>query len=426
MHRHYLKIEITTTSPLKIGSGSDLASDSDVLLDNEGKPFIPGTAIAGILRHSLEEQGKTEEWIDDWFGYIVPDKDEGEDSRVIVYDAFLKDDCDAAMALRDGVKLNEYKTVEKNSKYDYQIIGSGLIFSIRIEIADFDDPTTDVEDIKAAIVGALCSDDICIGGKTSRGFGRFEVTSPINQLTLDLASKDDIERFIAFTWDKVTEPFTGGQSYDSSYESRIWDFDVVSFLMIRDYATQARVDAHATDSKLVDAQMLKNSDKEPKPIIPGTSWAGLFRHHMESVLQRAGYGDKKTDKFIKVVFGDVNTKSKIKARSNIIFSESVIEENPESTIAGNPLQLNRTRNAVDRFTGGASDKKLFTNQASYGGGGKLIVKWRKEIDGIDSNLLKSLIDVTIQDLSQGYAAIGGSTAIGGGILENSVKEECHD
>ena len=58
-YRFLAKIIIEAKSPLNIGSGNKgIKSDSLVLRDVNGLPFIPGTTIAGLLRHTL---GKDEE-----------------------------------------------------------------------------------------------------------------------------------------------------------------------------------------------------------------------------------------------------------------------------------------------------------------------------------------------------------------------------
>jgi CRISPR/Cas system CSM-associated protein Csm3 (group 7 of RAMP superfamily) len=441
MYRRFIKAQIETTAPLKIGSGASLVTDSDVLLDSSGKPFIPGTALAGVLRHYLAENGKGD-MACDWFGYIVEKEDEGATSGVITYDIVQSlDSGTATLSIRDGVALDEYKTAKGMAKYDYQVVDSGQKFTVRIEIDEADiivpkgskvvSRKTTAEDLEETLIEALRSGDLAFGCKTTRGFGAYEVKS-IERLSLDLSTPEGIQSLINFDWtdnaswekEKKEGAIEGSSKLYPLKNSRTVDFDVSAFLMIRDYATQALANPGEklvvkdsdgnpveTDSKLVDAEMLKDSNG--KPIIPGTSWSGLFRHHMYRVLRRTGETEDDANAFIDSVFGTVKESDNIKTKSNIVFMES--------TVTGNPLQLNRTRNAVDRFTGGAGDKKLFTTQASYGGQVSLTVKWREGIKGVNAELLKSLIDVTIQDLKEGFAAIGGLTAIGGGILKPATK-----
>ena len=52
-YRFLARIIIEAKTPLNIGSGvKGIKSDSLVLRDINGLPFIPGTTIAGLLRHT--------------------------------------------------------------------------------------------------------------------------------------------------------------------------------------------------------------------------------------------------------------------------------------------------------------------------------------------------------------------------------------
>ena len=53
-YRFLARIIIEAKTPLNIGSGNKgIKSDSLVLRDINGLPFIPGTTIAGLIRHSI-------------------------------------------------------------------------------------------------------------------------------------------------------------------------------------------------------------------------------------------------------------------------------------------------------------------------------------------------------------------------------------
>ncbi|GHU34189.1 hypothetical protein FACS1894105_00520 [Clostridia bacterium] len=82
--------------------------------------------------------------------------------------------------------------------------------------------------------------------------------------------------------------------------------------------------------------------------------------------------------------------------------------------------LNRTRNAVDRFTGGAGDKKLFTGRPEYGGKGTLEIKLSKNICNFP--LAEKLIDICIEDMNDGFLMVGGETSTGGGLIHTGNKE----
>ena len=66
--RYIARIILEAETPLFVGSGdSSLLKDALVHKDFNGLPMIPGTALAGVLRHSIEdnsndEQGAAEKW----------------------------------------------------------------------------------------------------------------------------------------------------------------------------------------------------------------------------------------------------------------------------------------------------------------------------------------------------------------------------
>lgn len=55
-YRFLARIVVEATTPLTIGSGrSNIMTDSLVTTDVNGLPYIPGTSLAGILKHSFDE-----------------------------------------------------------------------------------------------------------------------------------------------------------------------------------------------------------------------------------------------------------------------------------------------------------------------------------------------------------------------------------
>ena len=61
-YRFLARLIIEAKSPINIGSGNKgVKSNSNVLRDLNGLPYIPGTTLAGLLRHTVGE--KEEIWI---------------------------------------------------------------------------------------------------------------------------------------------------------------------------------------------------------------------------------------------------------------------------------------------------------------------------------------------------------------------------
>ena len=51
MKKVYYQLKMYQKSPLRIGSGENEITDSDLMIDGKGCPFIPGSSVAGVLRN---------------------------------------------------------------------------------------------------------------------------------------------------------------------------------------------------------------------------------------------------------------------------------------------------------------------------------------------------------------------------------------
>ena len=109
-------------------------------------------------------------------------------------------------------------------------------------------------------------------------------------------------------------------------------------------------------------------------------------------------------RYIETVFGSPEH------ASYLVFNESVVQGS---------RSILQTRNAIDRFTGGAGDKKLFTNALAFGGTLTLTVSLRRGLDEKLRVLTENLVKLTFEALEDGSLSVGGFGAIGGGILRKA-------
>ena len=153
--RYIADIVIETKTPLKIGNGSlHLTIDSPIARDASGLPSIPGTAIAGVLRHAFKENNIDQEEIDTIFGF-QKDSD-GSASRLSISSARVIDGGGTAVIelrplsewddylralaktpVRDHVRINNQGTADtkNNGKFDEEILFRGVRFVFSIELA---------------------------------------------------------------------------------------------------------------------------------------------------------------------------------------------------------------------------------------------------------------------------------------------------
>lgn len=403
-----------------IGSGEEETSDSDVLRDRDGNVYIPGTSLAGVSRHFLETVGID---TNDIFGKIDNEKD--FESKIKFFDAFAVNE--VSTSVRDSVRLVDKISLD-GSKFDYEIAEAGAEFIFRLEL-NF---TKDEEmKICAYIINGFRNGDIRIGSKTTRGFGVVDIQD-IKYLQLDLKKKEDMDNYINLdrSWSEVNKEFSCEElekaKYDSVYETIERDFSLKSFLFIRDYGSTKKVEDE--ESKFVDAQTLTNANGNP--VIPGPSIAGVIRSHCRKILEKVGYEtEKERQDFINKLFGyetevgedgKMSRENEKKIKSKVLVKECELKKD-------NIVFLNRTRTAIDRFSGSALQTgALFTGNIACRNDDKqpekITISIKIKNDFKDMKLAKSLINTCLDDLGNGLIAFGGNTGIGAGIFEEYKGE----
>lgn len=407
-----------------IGSGEEESSDSDVLRDSDGNVYIPGTSLAGVSRHFLETVGIN---TDDIFGKIEVEKEAEKDyeSKIKFFDAFATNE--VSTSVRDSVRLVDKISLD-GSKFDYEIAEAGAEFIFKIELNTC---SCEEKKICSYIINGFRNGDIRIGSKTTRGFGVVDIED-IKYLQLDLTNAEEMETYINLDrgWNIVDKPFSAEEleeaRYEGVYETIERDFSLKSFLFIRDYGSTKKVEDD--DSKFVDAQTLTNAKENP--VIPGPSIAGVIRSHCRKILDKIGYEtEKERQDFINDLFGyetEVGEDGKLKRenekkiKSNVLFKECELDKE-------NIVFLNRTRTAIDRFSGSALQTgALFTGNIACRNDEKqpekvtISIKIKKDFE--DMKLAKSLINTCLDDLGKGLIAFGGNTGIGAGIFEEYKGE----
>jgi len=381
-YRAYFKLQFTLLSPLSIGDSFSEKSDKDVILDSRGQPVIPATSIAGVLRSLASNK-------DALFG-CLEDKKNGklqQDSQLIFYDAAL--DTGSAIVARDCVALDQYKVAKPGAKFDFQAVETGAKFVGYAEAHN--------EDAKAELE-KLLSNALSFGAKTTRGYGKVELKYQCKEFQSS-ELKEWLE-FDLFDWS------------DEDWFDVITQVnpDVISLTLQLEQRGGLSIRQYLTDMAQDDADKEKGADYGPvslrdgTPVIPGTSWAGMFKHRMKTIL-----GVDLPDD----VFGFVLTDEKAKEakkreertcqKSKIAFSESQITN-------GTPKLL--TRNMIDRFTNGTKDGALYTELTVYNGTTELEITLYNDIPPE----VKVALCATIMDLHNGYVAVGGLTAVGRGLF----------
>lgn len=422
--RKYYGIHIKLASPLNVSNGESRETDSDVLLDADDVPFVPGTSIAGAFRNALMQE-KNQPGI---MGFS--DGEKGRMSQIFISDLILHN---ARIITRDGVKL-ENKTVIPGAKYDMQAVETGADGWIFLEVVFRENDTETEEDIVAQIDSLIChldSGDIRFGSKKNRGYGEIRVTEVAEHLFRFDGKPESVENWISFLHadgtirgfhdSDITEMNAWKKSKDSvpelntEYVRIRIPLKLEGGISIRKYSTRP----NEADFEHITIQ---GEDKKPIPVIPGTSWNGAIRGDALRILKE-DFHVPNAEKWIGMMFGPIVNNRKD--------SESIWQSRvgvSESRIDG-AVELPMTRTAIDRFSASAKSGSLYSGLSYFGGTTDLNLRIRKgqiidkdTKEKISHLEIVGLLDLVIQDIMNGFVAIGGQTSIGRGIFSGKTSQ----
>lgn len=404
----YYRITFSLASALAVGSGKNEKSDKDIILNSLEKPYIPASALTGVYKSLFSEENAKK-----YFGNVVinqskekKNKNYATESRIITYDANLRED-NYKLSIRDCVGLDEWKTSVKGAKFDFEILEPGAKFVTYLEENVCESKSESGSEL---IANAWKNGEISLGAKTSRGFGKLEVESIQKQKfnfdeETEIASWLDFDLYDDKCWEDVQQWSPEMDEGQLKKLGKAKEFLILKLVLkqegpitIRRYTTE--VFAENGKNNIPDyEQLVYVRDKEKIPVIPGTTWAGAFRHHMMQ-LNKNSVGS---------VFGKKSSDEKQKdgKKSDVIFSESEIKGAKEKIV---------TRNGINRFTGGSADGALFTEKMFYGGYTDFVISFNKKKCGME---FRKILAAAIADLNMGVLSVGGETSVGHGIFSVS-------
>lgn len=383
-------VQIQFVSPVSVTSGDNQVTDGDVLRNYENIPFIPGTSLAGAFRDYLNTTSNEE----NLFGYA--DGDKGKISRIYISD--LSFDSDVKIVSRDGVALSDKKSAITGAKYDMEAIDSGAdgFFIMELVIREQDQEESLIKQVNRILYG-IESSDIRLGSKKTRGYGEMDLKLVCVK---EFTAENMGEYADAYTCDWRKLPDRKEECLKNIEQSnRFVDIEVPLKLRggigIRQYA----VKKGEPDFVHITAN--------DKPVIPGTSFAGALRSRMKEFVHLFNTeGDtEKSEEKIERLFGYVHGEKA--HRSNIIISESVIED---------ARKLTATRTAVSRFEGSVRKGSLYTERIYVDGTLTLRIKL---YEAAAEQWAVALLLIALKDLQRGYLPVGGGTSVGRGIFEEN-------
>lgn len=224
-NKYVLKGVLVALDPIHIGTSAKSSLDpvdvdSSVLKDSRGFPVIPGSSVKGVVRSWFESvlRGAGINACDvlDDKKYCTRDREyEIKKCKDIRKKAELAYECSCeacrlfggrelagklqfkdcyftgekpSYEFRDSVCIDRETGAAKNrKKYDFEIISKDSEFSFYLTAENLDEKQKKYFDF---IVEGLKSGELSVGGKTSRGLGRFMV----KDIEIEAVTADDIRK----------------------------------------------------------------------------------------------------------------------------------------------------------------------------------------------------------------------------------------
>lgn len=299
-HRYLARIIVEAETPIAVGSGEKgLNTDRLVAKDANGLPYISGTGLTGVLRHSFGD----EKWVNEIFGF---GGDNGTGSRLIISSAFLLGEdgftvMDGLRNLnlnngfysyftrlpeRDHVRINHKGAAENHGKFDEEVVHKGIRFVFEMEFVA-DDSDEDTQNWKN-LLSAINSPAYRIGAGTRKGFGKLKIVPELTKVvSWNLKNEHDLKTYLLKSG-SLNDDISSWQQpqLNSSAELNGWK-EYSLKIQAKDFFTfSAGIGDDEADNTPKKERYFEWSSGKPKltekefTLIPATSAKGALAHRV--------------------------------------------------------------------------------------------------------------------------------------------------
>lgn len=427
---------IECSTPLHCGGGAeDILQDQPVTRDAFGLWRIPGSSLAGVLRglcDSVEpamtgkmfgesggEPRPSLVWcadgiLLDFDGLSAPDKMIAGQQVEIPQGPFVRDhvrlDCDRGCAVEGG-------------KFDEEIVPAGARFLLEFRCDGWNRKLTDEE--------CACFDRLCalalggaldLGGKTANGYGRYRVIEKSCR-EIDLFDPAGMEAWLNLSRGKMPQTGEGREldlapALEALPDAGLNGTAQMSLVcdgpILIGGGQPVLPDGSLSDADIIFAlsPYLDYGRKKLcwRPVLPGTSLKGVLRHAVYRILRDGGASAELAQNRLNDLFGHIEGNDGQCGR--LVVEDCPLLEARQGTLVQHV--------AIDRFTGGALDGALFSEEPVWIEG--LEVQARIHARGADG-AGAALIFQALLDLGQGLLGVGSGVNRGNGRLRAKMGTE---
>ncbi len=404
--------DLVLRSPARLGNGdADELTDMPLLLDaKERCPLLQGTSLAGALRAYLKRVTGSDGA--QLFGVTKGDRKDGDQSALIVDDAYGKQ---WGLEHRDGVGLDPAtRTAASGLLYDFDVWTAGTRFPIRLELQVREG--SDAASLKSALGTALhglSNGGITLGGRKSRGLGMLLLQHQ-TVTTYDLQQPAGL---VAWLRDDG-KPVDGLAELGGQNKPAQGELQVTLKMRLLDGGLLVRGNS-GRDDVGADAVQMQTRDENGRhvPVIPGTSLAGALRGRALRIARTLAVSDDKADALVNDLFGIMPRAGEgKKLASKVRVSEAILKDTTTNYV--------QNRVSIDRFTGGALDTALFSEQPALPAKPDAGTEFEFRAIGT-SEAERALLLFVVKDLCLGDLPIGGTISLGRGRLRAVSGEIRH-
>lgn len=435
--RFIIKGDLLLDSPLLVGTGEKGDQDMDIAVqkDEHGLPYIPATSLCGALRHyffnelSLPDSDRKQ--LEYFWGSEKKSQstEEGKEdtyqSSFLLDDLKIKQNSEASIVVRDGIKIDKMGIAEDEKKFEYEVVEPGAIFELSAEVVLKSGFSNEIF-LKTinTIIKSLAEGKVAIGAMTTKGFGRCSLVS-YQLYGYDFECKK-AKTDAVLSWLKGVQSknqlMTVG--FDNVYPPINNRFVLSATFFIKNSLV---VKAYSGMPGDPDAIHITSKGKD---VIPGTSIKGALRARAVKILNTLGLDGNEMNKDLfgwapdSVNEGEEEKKNRDeeKKRSRVIVEEARIT----GVLKEKETQF---RTKIDRFTGGVIKTALFDTTPVWGGNNQVTVTIDITINRFE-HWEAGLMLLLLKDLWDGDLPLGGEKGIGRGVLCGKeacirIKEKCY-
>jgi CRISPR/Cas system CSM-associated protein Csm3 (group 7 of RAMP superfamily) len=428
--RFLARVTIEFTTPFIIGGEDDLFADDKFMADANGLPMLPGSSIAGVLRHEFEALYKGAG--DRLFGWQR--NNDGAGSRLSVSSGCIhksdnipvegrlseKEMNDALLlqALtaipRDHVCITPRGTAKDQGKFDEKCVTAGHRFTFELMLEGNNSDKDEWE----KLLNLLALPTFRLGGKSRRGFGAFKVDSVLEK-------KEDYAGFAAWPVSLAVKPRDVSSRKlipPGSYLKAVITLQPEGFWMIGGGGASADADMNP----VMETRVVWDNDQgkvgAPSLYIPGSSIKGVLAHRtafyanvLRGIFSDKPYPNDITEDPVKELFGSAKNSAGGKeegVRGRILINDCYLPDGLSRKVVHHV--------SIDRFTGGARRGFLFSEKPVFRGNDIILELVVTEPKKIGDNARKAL-KRALNDFMTGRLAMGAGAGRGNGFFIGKVK-----